>query len=125
MRQAFESEALKRALERSLGVEHLDVLSEVNGVRRIFERECVPSFADFDVLCLSWCEGEHMFPDKLTDEQWDAFLDDYQRLSERMQQVKTTDSVPCISDLWTASRRSSVSVSAFSDSLASSSASAR
>ena len=133
MRQTFESEELKRALERSLGfalrplerlggsvalnfkavrasdgltfavkclpkakrknydriVEHLDVLSEVNGVRRIFERECVPSFADFDVLCLSWCEGEHLFPDKLTDGEFETFLADYLKFSNAMQKVKT------------------------------------
>ena len=133
MRQAFESEDLKRELERSLGfalrplerlggsvalnfkavrtsdgltfavkclpkakrknydriVEHLDVLSEVNGVRRIFERECVPSFADFDVLCLSWCEGEHLFPDKLTDGEFETFLADYLKFSNAMQKVKT------------------------------------
>ena len=106
----------------------LETLKTMEGVKtpvRLFAEALPAVLLDHLVFCLSWQEGEVIAPDRLTDEQWDAFLDDYQRLSERMQQVKTTDSVPCISDLWTASRRSSVSVSAFSDSLASSSASAR
>lgn len=69
-------------------VEHLQSLQGTKAAQRVFARECAPSFAGYDVVCLAWCEGGPMPPDRLTDEQFRAFLDAYQAFSAEMQQVK-------------------------------------
>lgn len=70
-------------------VAHLADLAEVNAVRRVFEKECVPTFRDCHVVCTTWCDGDHLFPDRLTDEEFATFLDDYFSFSAAMQKVKT------------------------------------
>ena len=101
---------------RESGERLLETLKTMEGVKtpvRLFTEALPAVLLDHLVFCLFWQEGEVIAPDRLTDEQWDAFLDDYQRLSERMQQVKTMDSVPCISDLWTAARAACTGLAGF------------
>ena len=70
-------------------VEHLEALKGSKAVRRIFEKECPPTFHGHNVLCTAWTFGVRIFPDRLTDEQVRDWLDDYAAFSAAMQEVKT------------------------------------
>lgn len=70
-------------------VEHLEALKGTKAVRRVFEKECPQVFRGYNVLCTAWTFGVRIFPDKLTDEQVLAWLDDYTSFSAAMQRVKT------------------------------------
>lgn len=131
MRQDFDTQGLKRALEEGLGfrigtfkrlkcvnsvnfravresdgfvftvkclpawrrfgydliVRHLAELEGSRAPRRIFEKECPAKFGDFDLICLAWCDGGPLFPDRLSNEQFLAFLDDYLAFSRVLQRT--------------------------------------
>lgn len=73
-------------------VRHLEETKGTKAVTRLFADECPPTFRDYNVICLSWCAGERLFPDQLTSEQFADFLDEYQTFSAAMQ--KSTCVVP-------------------------------
>lgn len=73
-------------------VRHLAELKGTLAPRRVFERECPPEFGGFHLVCLAWCAGGPLFPDRLSEEQLTAFLDDYLGFSEALQ--RTTGHVP-------------------------------
>lgn len=68
--------------------ENLKKLEGSKAVRRIFERECPPTFRGCNVVCMTWCGGERLFPDRLTREQLAVFMDDYLEFSKAMQRVE-------------------------------------
>ena len=73
-------------------VEHLETLKGSKAVMRVFEKECSSTFCGYNLICTAWCFGARIFPDKMTDEQLDVFLDDYLVFSASMQNVKTFES---------------------------------
>jgi len=83
-------------------METLRVMEGVKTPVRVFADACPRMFADYMLLCLAWQEGTTIDPDRMTDRQWEAFLDDFLRLSERMQSIETMDRVPSLRDMWTA-----------------------
>ena len=66
-------------------VRHLDETKGTKAVSRIFAETCPATFRSYHLVCLTWCEGRRMFPDQLTESQFVAFVDEYQRFSEVMQ----------------------------------------
>lgn len=68
-------------------VDHLQVLEGTKAAHRLFERECPSAFRGCNVICLSWCEGEAVFPDGLSVSELDGFLDDYLVFSAMLQKV--------------------------------------
>lgn len=74
----------KRAAYEST-LRQLDALAGTKAVSRLFPGR-IRKFGDYDIVCLSWCEGERLFPDQLTDEQADALVDDYLAFSAVLQQ---------------------------------------
>ena len=68
-------------------LEHLEEFRGSKAVSRIFP-DAISEFRGHDVVCLSWCVGERLFPDQLTDEQVRAFADEYVTLSEVFQRAK-------------------------------------
>lgn len=81
-----------------------DTLKALEGVKtpeRLFADRQPLAFAEYKLLCLSWREGEVVFPDLLSDEQWKAFLDDFMMFASRMQTVSTNDMALPVRDLWT------------------------
>lgn len=75
----------QRTFERL--VRHLDELAGTKAAARIFRKECPPVFRGFNVICLSWCAGERIYPDKLTEAQLKAFLDDYLEFADALQRT--------------------------------------
>ena len=75
-------------------VRHLADMKGSKSVQRVFEKECPPVFRGYNVLCLAWCDGERRFPDRLSDEELRAFLDDYLAFSSAMQ--KTAEIFPSL-----------------------------
>ena len=70
---------------------HLKALEGTKAARRLFP-DALQEFRGYDVLCLSWCDGERLFPDRLTDEQMAALADDYLDFSRALQ--RTVPSCP-------------------------------
>lgn len=68
-------------------VRHLDELTGTRAVARIFREECPALFRGYNVLCLSWCSGRRIHPDKLTEAQFELFLDDYLEFSAALQRT--------------------------------------
>lgn len=66
-------------------VRHLDELKGTLAPQRVFERDCPAQYGGYDLVCLSWCEGESLFPDRLTDGELIGFLDDYLEFSAALQ----------------------------------------
>ena len=66
---------------------HLKVLEGAKAARRLFP-DALARFRDYDVLCLSWCDGVRLFPDRLTDAQMEALADDYLEFSEALQRTE-------------------------------------
>lgn len=66
---------------------HLDELAGTRAVARIFREECPRTFRGYNVLCLAWCAGERLFPDEMTDAQFEDFLGDYLEFSEALQRT--------------------------------------
>lgn len=73
-------------------VRHLEETKGTKAVLRLFEKECLPTFRGYNVICLSWCRGVRLFPDQLTADQFVCFLDEYRAFSAAMQ--KSTLVVP-------------------------------
>ena len=132
MKQPFETDDLKRELERALGfrlavftrlkcvnsinfkavraddgfaftvkciepqrkfgydliVLHLRELEGSLAPQRVFIRKCPETFGGYGLICLKWCDGGPVWPDRLSEEEMDAFLDDYLEFSKALQ--KTT-----------------------------------
>lgn len=65
---------------------HLEELKGTKAVRRIFP-EGLSKFRGYDVVCLSWCAGERLFPDRLSDAEMAAFADDYLAFSAALQKT--------------------------------------
>lgn len=67
---------------------YLDALGDGGGriSARLFA-ERFNSFREYDVMCLSWCDGVRLFPDRLSETQVKALVDDYLELSVAMQRV--------------------------------------
>ena len=65
---------------------HLKALEGTKAARRLFP-DALGEFRGYNVLCLSWCEGERLFPDRLTDSQMEALADDYLEFSEALQRT--------------------------------------
>ena len=65
---------------------HLKALEGTKAARRLFP-DALGEFRGYDVLCLSWCEGERLFPDRLTDAQMTALADDYLDFSRALQRT--------------------------------------
>lgn len=89
--------------ERRIGyqwiVRHLDELRGTLAPQRVFERECPLRFGAYDLICLAWCEGMGMFPDRLTEDQLIRFLDDYLDFSKALQRT-TLHHAPYPSAKW-------------------------
>ena len=68
-------------------LDHLEVTKGTKAARRLFEKECPPTFRGCNLVCMSWCDGVRMFPDELTGEQLAVFLDDYRDFSDAMQKT--------------------------------------
>ena len=68
-------------------VDHLRETEGTKAVRRLFGATCSESFRGYNVICLSWCEGVRLFPDRLTCAQLLAFLEEYQNFSAAMQRA--------------------------------------
>ena len=66
---------------------HLAALEGTKAARRLFP-EALAEFRGYDILCLSWCDGERLFPDRLTDAQMEALADDYLDFSRALQHTK-------------------------------------
>ena len=65
---------------------HLEELKGTKAVRRIFP-DGLSKFRDYDVICLSWCAGERLFPDRLSDSEMATFVDDYLAFSAALQKT--------------------------------------
>lgn len=66
---------------------HLKALEGTKAVQRLFP-DGLSGFRGYDVLCLNWCDGERLFPDRLTDTQMEALADDYLEFSEALQRTE-------------------------------------
>lgn len=65
---------------------HFAALEGTKAARRLFP-DALVRFRDYDILCLSWCDGERLFPDRLTDAQMAALADDYLDFSKALQRT--------------------------------------
>lgn len=68
-------------------VRHVRELKGTLAPQRLFEAECPASFGGYDLICLTWCEGESLFPDRLSEDELDAFLDAYLSFSDALQRT--------------------------------------
>ena len=68
-------------------VRHLDEVGGTKAVSRLFAGECMPTFRGYNVICLSWCDGERRFPDQLTRAEFEDFLGEYLKFSAAMQKA--------------------------------------
>ena len=66
---------------------HLTALEGTKAARRLFP-DALQQFRGYDVLFLSWCDGERLFPDRLTDAQMAALADDYLDFSRALQRTE-------------------------------------
>ena len=66
-------------------VRHLAETDGTKAVRRLFADVCPPTFRGWNLICLSWCEGERRFPDRLSEAELTAFLEDYREFSTALQ----------------------------------------
>ena len=66
---------------------HLTALEGTKAARRLFP-DALQQFRGYDILCLSWCDGERLFPDRLTDAQMAALADDYLDFSRALQRTQ-------------------------------------
>ena len=66
---------------------NLEILCGAKVPRRLFADHGKISFCGFQVVCISWCAGQRLTPDRLTREQLLGFLDEYLRLSAAFQKL--------------------------------------
>lgn len=64
---------------------HLREMEGSKAVARLFARECPRTFGDYDLVCLTWCEGSGIPADRLTETQLIGFIEDYRAFSDAMQ----------------------------------------
>lgn len=65
---------------------HLAALEGTKAAKRLFP-DGLSQFRGYDILFLSWCDGERLFPDRLTDAQMEALADDYLEFSNALQRT--------------------------------------
>lgn len=68
-------------------VRHLGELEGTLAPQRVFEKECPASFCGYLLICLKWCAGGPVWPDRLNAAEMDAFLDDYLGFSRALQRT--------------------------------------
>lgn len=68
-------------------VRHLRELEGSLAPQRVFEMECPASFCGYLLICLKWCAGGPVWPDRLSVAEMDAFLDDYLVFSRALQRT--------------------------------------
>ena len=68
---------------------HLAALEGTKAVRRLFP-DALAQFRGYDILFLSWCDGERLFPDRLTDGQMAELVDDYLAFSAALQRTEAS-----------------------------------
>lgn len=68
-------------------VRHLDETGGTKAVARLFREKCPSTFRGYNVICLSWCDGERRFPDQLTQAEFEDFLREYLKFSAAMQKA--------------------------------------
>lgn len=78
---------LRRRFGYDLIVRHIRELEGSLAPQRVFERECPASFCGYGLICLKWCVGGPVWPDRLSAAEMDAFLDDYLGFSEALQRT--------------------------------------
>lgn len=66
---------------------HLREMRGSKAPQRVFEAECPHEFNGHLLLCLAWCEGRGIQPDRLSDEQLVGILDDYVEFSAALQKA--------------------------------------
>ena len=77
----------RRKFGYDLIVRHLRELEGSLAPQRVFEKECPKSFCGYGLICLKWCAGGPVWPDRLSEAEMDAFLDDYQEFSRALQRT--------------------------------------
>lgn len=68
-------------------VRHLEETKGTKAVSRLFTDDCPPTFRGYNVICLTWCDGERRFPDQLSRLELEAFLTEYLSFSAAMQKA--------------------------------------
>ena len=66
-------------------VRHLAELKGTLAPQRVFEDSCPVSYAGHGLICLAWCAGGPVWPDRLSEAEMDAFLDAYLDFSRALQ----------------------------------------
>ena len=77
----------RRRFGYDLIVRHLRELEGSLAPQRVFEKECPASFCGYGLICLAWCKGGPVWPDRLGESEMDAFLEDYLGFSEALQRT--------------------------------------
>ena len=77
----------RRKFGYDLIVRHLRELEGSLSSQRVFEKECPPSFCGYGLICLKWSAGGPVWPDRLSEAEMDAFLDDYLEFSVALQRT--------------------------------------
>ena len=77
----------RRKFGYDLIVRHLRELEGSLAPQRVFEKECPASFGGYGLICLKWCAGGPVWPDRLSEAEMDAFLDDYLEFSKALQRT--------------------------------------
>ena len=77
----------RRRFGYDLIVLHLRELEGSLAPQRVFEKECPASFCGYELVCLGWCAGGPVWPDRLSESEMDAFLEDYLEFSEALQRT--------------------------------------
>lgn len=67
-------------------VVHLDELDGTVAVRHV-HRRALAVFSHYNIVCLSWCKGVRLSPDRLSRDGMRHFLDEYLRFSESLQRT--------------------------------------
>ena len=77
----------RRKFGYDLIVRHLGELAGSLAPQRVFEKECPADFCGYGLVCLKWCAGGPVWPDRLSEAEMEAFLDDYLAFSEALQRT--------------------------------------
>ena len=77
----------RRKFGYDLIVRHLRELEGSLAPQRVFEKECPASFCGYGLICLKWIVGGPVWPDRLSETEMDAFLDDYLEFSVALQRT--------------------------------------
>ena len=77
----------RRKFGHDLIARHLRELEGARVPQRVFEKECPNSFNGYYLICLKWCDGKPVWPDRLSEVETEAFLDDYLAFSQALQRT--------------------------------------